>query len=302
MKKSVALVLASGGARGMAHIGVIEELERQNFEITSIAGSSFGAMVGGIYAAGKLGEFKDWLLHLDKIDVFRLMDFTLSTHGFIKGNRVFNIIKPFFNDMDIENLPIAYAAVAVDIHGREEVVFKKGSLYDAVRASVAIPSILEPYVVNNREFVDGGVLNPIPLDRVERKKNDILVGVDLNANIPFKPLKKAGREDRQEQNSILKRIEFNERWEKLFPKEKPEKEKLGHFALLSRSYDMMQQKITNLMLEKHPPGILIRISKYSSSTFDFFKAKELIGLGKKSFNAALADYDKRMIEAFRKGI
>ena len=300
IKKPVALVLGSGGARGMAHIGVIEELERQGFDITSIAGCSFGAVVGGIYAAGKLSGFKEWLLELDKIDVFRLMDFTLSTHGFIKGNRVFNVIKPFFNDMNIEDLPVTYATIAVDIQKRKEVVFKKGSLFDAVRASVAIPSILEPYVINNVEFVDGAVLNPIPLDLVKRKKNDMLVAVDLNANIPFKAAKKMNLEEKkQEQNFILKRLEFNQRWERLFPKEKNEKERLGHVALLSRSYDMMQQKITSLMLDKYPPDVLISISKYASSTFDFFKAKEIIELGRNSFNQALAIYDKNMIAKYK---
>ncbi len=300
MKKPISLVLASGGARGMAHIGVIEELERQNFEIASISGCSFGAVVGGLYAAGGLKQFKEWLLNLDKIDVFRLMDFTLSTHGFIKGNRVFNAIKPFFNNMNIEELPIPFAAVAVDIHKRKEVVFKKGSLFDAVRASVAIPSILEPYVIDEVEYVDGGVLNPIPLDLMKRKKNDLLIAVDLNANIPFKKNKKLDQEEKKkEQTSILKRLEFNQSWDKLFPKEKNEKEKLGHVALLNRSYDMMQQKITSLMLEKYPPDILVCISKYASSTFDFYKANEMVELGRDSFNSALAEYDRKMIEKFR---
>jgi NTE family protein len=300
MKKPVSLVLASGGARGMAHIGVIEELERQNFEITSIAGCSFGAVVGGVYAAGKLQEFKEWLLNLDKIDVFRLMDFTLSTHGFIKGNRVFSEIRSFFDNMNIEDLSIPFATVAVDIHKRTEVVFKKGSLFDAVRASVAIPSILEPYKINETEFIDGGVLNPIPLDLVERRNNDLLVAVDLNANIPFEPKKKLDKEEKKkEQNFLLKKLEFTQRWDKLFPKDKTEKEKYGHVSLLSRSYDMMQQKITDLMLEKYPPDVLVRISKYASSTFDFFKAAEVIELGKKAFNQALADYDKKMIEKFK---
>lgn len=293
-------MLASGGARGMAHIGVIEELERQNFEITSIAGCSFGALVGGIYAAGKLKEFKEWLLDLDKIDVFRLMDFTLSTHGFIKGNKVFSTIKPFFNNMNIENLPIPFSAVAVDIHNRKELVFDKGSLYDAVRASVTIPSIVEPYKLGSSELVDGGVLNPIPLDLVKRNKGDLLVAVDLNATVPFKPLKKLNSEEKKrQQNSLLKHLEFNERWEKLFPKDKTEKEKFGHVALLNLSYDMMQNKITKMMIEKYPPDVLVSISKYASSTFDFFKAREIIELGKESFNRALASYDKKMIAKFK---
>lgn len=300
MKKPVSLVLASGGARGMAHIGVIEELERQNFEIKSIAGSSFGAVVGGIYAAGYLPEFKEWLLNLDKIDVFRLMDFTLSTHGFIKGTKVFSAIKPFFDDAKIEDLSIPFSAVAVEIHDQKEVVFTKGSLFDAVRASVAIPSVLEPYIVDGLELVDGGVLNPIPLDLAKRSEGDLLVAVNLNATIPFKKKKKlTSDEQKKQQNSILKRLEFNEKWEKFFPKEKNSREKLGYVALLNRSYDMMQNKITNMMIEKYPPDVLVNISKYASSTFDFYKADEIIQLGKDAFNKALAEYDKKMIEKFK---
>ena len=130
-----------------------------------------------------------------------------------------------------------------------------------------------------------------------------MIAIDLNANIPFKENKKLSYEEKKkEQTSLLKRLEFTQRWDKLFPKEKNEKEKFGHVALLSRSYDMMQQKITSLMLEKYPPDVLVSISKYASSTFDFYKAREIIELGKKSFNQALAAYDKNMIERYKKSI
>lgn len=301
MGKQIALVLASGGARGMAHIGVIEELERQNFEITSIAGSSFGAVVGGIYAAGYLEEFKSWLLDLDKGDVFRLMDFTFSSQGFIKGNKVFHEIMPFITEARIEDLRIPFAAVAVDPYKQEEVVFKSGSLYDSIRASVAIPSILEPYHINGLELIDGGVLNPMPLDLVERNKGDIMIAVNINSTIPYKKAKTLTFEQKNhEQSNILKQLEFKERWDKIFPKEKPGKDKFGYVALLNRSYDMMQNKITNLMLEKYQPDILVNISRYVCSTFDFFKAEEIIQLGRIAFNKALADYDSKIIARYKK--
>jgi len=300
MKKQIALVLACGGARGMAHIGVIEELERHNFEITSIAGCSFGAVVGGIYAAGYLPEFKNWLLNLDKMDVFRLMDFTISSQGFIKGNKVFHEIMPFITETKIENLKLPFAAVAVDPCKQEEVVFKSGSLFDAIRASVSIPSILEPYTINDIELIDGGVLNPIPLDLVARKENDLLVAVNINATIPYVKRKKISFEQKnKDESNLLKRIEFNERWEKIVAKEKPTKDKFGHVALLNRSYDMMQNKITTMMLEKYQPDILVNISRHVCSTFDFFKAEEIIQLGKDAFNKALKEYDLSMIEKYK---
>jgi len=300
MKKSVALVLASGGARGMAHIGVIEELERHNFQIASIAGCSFGAVVGGIYAAGNLPSFKEWLLGLDKMDVFKLMDFTLSKQGFIKGIKVFNEIKPFITDVNIEDLPIPFTCVAVDPYNSIEVVFSKGSLFDAIRASVSIPSVLEPHHINGDDLIDGGVLNPIPLDLVKRNKNDILTAVNINALIPYnKPIKQSFTDLNNEQNIILKKIEFREYWDKNFSKDKNIREKFNALRLLNYSYDMMQNKITNLYLEKFPPDILVNISKFVCSTFDFFKAEEIIQQGKEAFELALADYDKKMIEKYK---
>ena len=303
MLKSIALVLSSGGARGMAHIGVIEELERHNFKISAIAGSSFGAVVGGIYATGHLKEFKNWLLELDKMDVFRLMDFTLSTHGFIKGNKVFNEIKDFITDIKIEDLPFPFIAVAVDPHTQQEVTFKSGSLYDAIRASVAVPGVIEPYIIDGRELIDGGVLNPIPMDLISRKENDLMAAVNINATIPYQKKKKISFEQKKkEQSSILKRLEFNERWEKLYPKDKQSQDKYNYLALLNSSYDMMQNKIINLMLAKHSPDILVNISRYVCSTFDFFKAEEIIQLGKDAFNIALAKYDEKVIEQYKKSV
>ncbi|MFN8256864.1 MAG: patatin-like phospholipase family protein [Bacteroidales bacterium] len=289
MNKSVALVLASGGARGMAHIGVIEELEKLKFKISSIAGSSFGSVVGGIYAAGHLKEFRDWLLQLDKIEVFKLMDFTLSKHGFIKGNRVFREISSFITDIQIEDLPIPFTAVAVDPYTHSEVIFRKGSLMNAIRASVAIPSIIEPYCINGIDLIDGGVLNPVPLDLVQKKDNDIVVAVNVNSLIPYEnPVKKLNNE--KDQDSLLKKLEFKENWDKWFNKDKNQKEKFSTVQLLAYSYDMMQNKITNLTLEKYPPDILVNISKNACSTFDFFKAAEIINLGRNEFKKAMAAY------------
>jgi len=214
-KKPVSLVLSSGGARGMAHIGVIEELERHNFEIISISGCSMGALIGGIYAAGNLQGYKKWLSELNKIDVFNLMDFTISSHGFIKGVKVFNEINKFIGNGLIEDLSIPFTAVATDVDNQKEVVFSTGKLRDAIRASVSIPSVLEPFDWNGISLIDGGILNPIPLDLVVRNKGDIVVAVDLNAIVSSEKItkpKQTKKQIRKEQNSILKRIEFKEQW------------------------------------------------------------------------------------------
>ena len=136
MKPVVTLVLSGGGARGIAHIGVIEELERRRYEIASVTGTSMGALVGGVYAAGAIDPFREWLLTLDKRKVFSLVDFTLSRTGVVKGDKVFNKMKDFIPDTLIEDLKIPYAAVAVDLINNKEVVFREGRLFDAIRASV----------------------------------------------------------------------------------------------------------------------------------------------------------------------
>ena len=135
----VHLVLGAGGARGMAHIGVIEELEKEGHEIVDVVGCSMGAVVGGIYAAGYLNEYKDWLLTLTKSTVWGLLDFTFTSQGFLKGEKVFDTILEMTGPLKIEDLNIPFTAIAAEVRRKEEVVFKKGDLYQALRASISIP-------------------------------------------------------------------------------------------------------------------------------------------------------------------
>ena len=206
MKQKVALVLSGGGARGLAHIGVIEELEKHDFEIVSITGASMGAVVGGVYALGKLEAFKKWMFTLDRMKVFNLVDFTFSSQGLIKGDKVFKRMKEFIADENIENLKIPFAAVAVDLINKKEVVFNQGSMYEALRASVAIPTVLTPVKTENELLVDGGVLNNIPIQHIKRTSNDLLVVVDVNAAIPFEKPFASKKDDDHKQSVYLKKI------------------------------------------------------------------------------------------------
>ncbi|MGE4288990.1 MAG: patatin-like phospholipase family protein, partial [Salinivirgaceae bacterium] len=204
MYKKISLVLSGGGARGIAHIGVIEELERQGFEIVSIAGTSMGSLVAGAYAIGKLKEFKEWMISLDKMKVFKLVDFTLSRQGLVKGDKVFNRMKDFMPDANIEDLPIPYCAVAVDIKNKKEVVFTRGSLHKAIRASVSIPTVFTPVKTTDGLLVDGGVMNNIPINRVKHIEGSSLIAVDVNANIPIdKP--KISKKEKQENHSVYQK-------------------------------------------------------------------------------------------------
>ncbi|MGH8041332.1 MAG: patatin-like phospholipase family protein [Rudaea sp.] len=178
---TVSLVLGSGGARGYAHIGAIEELLAQGYDIRCIAGSSMGALIGGIYAAGKLDAYRDWAVALQKFDVLRLLDWTFRGGGLIKGDRIIDKLRELIGDVNIENLPLSYTAVAVDLLAQREVWFSRGSLFEAVRASIAIPTVFRPHHYQGRTLVDGGLLNPVPVTPTLRDLTDCTIAVDVNA-------------------------------------------------------------------------------------------------------------------------
>ena len=182
MSQKVALVLSSGGPRGFAYIGAIEELESRGYEISAVAGTSIGSLIGGIYAAGKLEEVKEWLFDLDAWKVFSLMDISLSFSHLVKGDRIIEALKEIVPDVDIEDLKIPYRAIATDFYTGEEVIFEKGNLFKAIRASISIPSLFRPAETDGRTLIDGGIANVIPLNRVERTPGDIMVAFDVNAH------------------------------------------------------------------------------------------------------------------------
>jgi len=291
VKQKVALVLSSGGARGTAHIGVIRELIKQGYEISSISGTSMGALVGGVYASGKLDEYESWLCSLSKMDVFNLVDFTLSMHGIIKADRVLKVMQKFIPDQKIEDLPIKFTAVATDLKKGEEVVINEGSLFEAIRASISIPLVLTPVQKNDTLFVDGGVLNPLPVNRVFRRPDDILIAVNVNAQIPYqKPTVDDPEWGYFDQLTSGKLSVFQKKLAKLVPVNK--KENSGYFNLISKTTGLMLSQISMLTLEKNPPDLLIEISRHSCGVFDFYKAAELIELGKNATMESLRKLKK----------
>lgn len=281
MKQNVALVLSSGGSRGLAHIGAISELEKQGFEITSVSGSSIGSVIGGLYAMGKLHEYTEWVSTFNKMDIWGFMDFTLTTNGLLKGERVFDKMKSFIPDMNIEDMPIPFAAVATDILHEKEVVFTKGSFYEAVRASVAIPAVFTPVKYNNTILVDGGILNPIPIEHVRRKNGDILIVVNLygekKVDIPKEKNTYNGYLNRL-MNALLTLISTGDKSSK------------GYYSLLSSTTSAMIHKIAKMSIEKHKPDIIINIPYDAANTFDFYRAKELIKLGESAAKEAIINY------------
>lgn len=181
-KKTVSLVLGSGGARGYSHIGVIKELEKQGYEIKSISGSSMGALIGGLYAAGKLDEYEQWVSNFNVIDVLKLVDFSFKSTGMIKADKVFSKIEEIIGDICIEDLDIDFTATATDIVNKKEVWLQKGSLKDAIRASIAIPTVFTPIKINERLLFDGGILNPLPILPTASQFSDMIIAVNLNSD------------------------------------------------------------------------------------------------------------------------
>ncbi|WP_166268347.1 patatin-like phospholipase family protein [Marinobacter caseinilyticus] len=179
-RKTVALTLGSGGARGYAHIGAIEAVVERGYDIIAISGCSMGALIGGVYAAGKLQDYKDWVTGLGQFDVLKLLDISLSSAGAIRGHKIFSVVRDMIGDIRIEDLPISFTAVATDLLAHKEIWFQEGPLHRAIRASVAIPSIITPVVLNGRVLVDGALLNPLPIVPTISSHADLIFAVNLS--------------------------------------------------------------------------------------------------------------------------
>jgi NTE family protein len=292
MKQNVALVLSGGGARGIAHIGAIEELEKQGFNITSIAGTSMGALVGGIYAMGKLDVYKEWLCTLDKMKMFRLVDFTFRGQGLVKGEKLFNKLHELIDDCNIEDLKIPYAAVASDIINKKEVVFTQGSVLQAIRASIAIPTILAPVKTADGLLVDGGVVNNLPIDRVKRSPGDILAVVNVNALIPAE--KPVAREDEPATKHPVYQEKIRGFYDYLHKINPLSHEvQFGYFDILNKTISLINYHNCQLSLEMYSPDIIINISNESCATYDFYKGAEMIETGRRAAVKSLETYQDR---------
>ena len=278
VNKNVALVLGSGGARGLAHIGAIEALEERGYTITSIAGCSMGSIIAGMYAAGQLEEAKQWFLRVDKQLILRMMDINLlSGNSLVKGRRIIQELEKVVPDRPIEELNIPCTIVASDMQNTEEVLFRSGSLFEAVRASISIPLFFEPVHKAHRLLIDGGILNPLPLHVIQRTEGDILVAMDISGkdsmpeegqeSVPFKILETPMAKMRQ-----LKRINF--------------------FSILDRMSDMQIQQNTMMECLLTPPDIHAVMRQYAYNTFDFAKAEEIIAQGKQIMTNALTEYER----------
>jgi NTE family protein len=284
-KPRVALALGAGAAKGLAHIGAIEALEARGFEIVAIAGTSMGALVGGIYGMGKLDVYRDWVSTLARFDVLRLVDWSFSGGGFIKGDRIMAALRELIGEVNIEDLSIDYTAVATDIDREREVWLTRGPLFDAIRASIAIPTLFRPYTHEGRRLVDGALLNPLPVLPLMRQDADyvIAVSVDGAAELQKAPEKDVTAVPDQGYAAKLGRL-----LGKVLPGSDGKLARdPGAFELMTQAMDLMQANLSRLRLAAYPPDLLIEMPRNVSAVYEFYRARELIELGRERTDAML---------------
>ncbi|MDT8420930.1 MAG: patatin-like phospholipase family protein [Desulfuromonadales bacterium] len=289
--KSISLVLGSGGARGMAHIGVIQVLEERGFAIRSISGSSIGALVGGIYAAGELDTYAKWVCALERLDVLRLLDLSFSGTALFKGERIINTLRELIGDQNIEDLPISYTAVATDLEKSREVWLSNGPLFDAIRASTAFPTVFSAFHLRGKKLVDGGLLNPIPIAPTLRDLTDCTIAVSLSGpsrSIQTPPPAPLGRREMNRYHKMV--VEFVDSLQK--KNHQVADDEAGLFDVISKSLDAMQSTIASFKLAAYSPDIVIEIPKAICTIYEFERAKELIEVGRTEAERVLDGFSR----------
>ncbi len=278
--QTVSLVLGSGGARGLAHIGIIQWLEENHYNIRSIAGSSMGALIGGIHAAGKLDNYTQWVRALTKADVLFLLDFSFQKAGLIKGERIISLLKELVGDCLIESLPISFTAVATDVESGKEVWLNRGLLFDAIRASIAIPTFFTPYEYQGRKLLDGGLVNPVPIAPTLQDLTDLTIAVNLNGKGPIRcneaPPETQPEIPNESYGQAIKK--FIQGFYPISRGNQPEQ--WGFFDVINHSLDTMQSTIARIKLAAYSPDIIIEIPKNIGNIFEFYRADEMIAIGR----------------------
>lgn len=251
----VALALSSGGARGLAHIGVIDWLQEQGWAIEAVAGSSIGALVGGIHAAGRLPLYRDWVSGLNRQQVARLLDLSFGAGGLFKGQRIMGVLRDLIGDAQIESLSTQFTAVATDLESGDEVWLRDGSLFEAIRASMAAPMVFTPHRLQGRLLSDGGLVNPLPLSALPARDGLLTIAVDLSGP----PLQ-----------------------------EPPRRRERGLIDVAMLSMQAVQDTVTRLRLVERAPDLRVSIPRNACGFHEFWRAREMIALGRSAIAEALA--------------
>ena len=315
MATRVALALGSGGARGYAHIGVINELRSRGYEVVGITGSSMGALVGGVYAADSLDEFTEWAQTLTQRAMLRLLDPSISAAGVLRAGKILDAVRDMLGDATIENLPIPFTAVATDLIAGKSVWLQRGPVDSAIRASIAIPGIVAPHVLDGRLLADGGILDPLPMAPIASVNADITIAVSLSGtDTDLRAEDASGLETtatRERLNRLLRSTSalletptarsvlsrFGTSTENASATEDYDADiyevgdapmpKLGSFAVMNRTIEIAQAALARHQLAAYPPDLLIEIPRSTCRSLDFHRADEVIGVGRELTARAL---------------
>ena len=279
MGKDISLVLGSGGARGLAHIGIIHWLNENGFKIQSISGCSMGALIGGIYAAGKLDDFEHWVRAITKVEIIKLLDLSWSSSGLVKGDRIINTLTGLVGDQVIEDLPVTFTAVAADIVSEKEVWINNGRLFDAIRASISLPLFFTPFRRNGLDLIDGGVLNPVPIAPTFSDSTDLTIAVNLGGMVDTEEvIERTDSSDNKDKSVFSEAVTdyvgrltdsiaggVNQDW--------------GAYDIANQAFDAMQSTIARQKLAAYPADANIEIARNACGTLEFERASEMIDLG-----------------------
>lgn len=276
--KRISLVLGSGGARGLAHIGVIRWLEEHDYQIESLVGCSMGACIGGIHAIGKLHIYEEWVRAVRKRNIVSLLDVTLSRGGLVKGDRLFNTLRGLCGEHLIEELPIRFTAVAVDINKSREVWITRGPIFDAIRASTSIPLLFTPAVVDGRRLIDGAVVNPIPIAPTVSDGTDLVVAVNVSGELTDGITQAPKLERSENKQGLQEKIsQFLDTLSRSNGADRVDSSSISEVVYLA--FDAMQSTIARQKLAAYPPDVLIDIPRNVANIMEFDRASELIDLG-----------------------
>ncbi len=290
-QKTISLVLGSGGAVGLAHIGIIHWLEENDYKIESISGCSIGALVGGIYAAGKLDEFEQWLRAITKLEIVGLLDLSWRKSGLVKGDKIINSLKSLVGDVLIDDLPISYTAVAADIINEKEVWLCSGKLFDAIRASISLPLFFTPFRYGDVDLIDGGVLNPVPIAPTFNDNTDLTIAINLGGKPEQNTAVSIENIVDQASNPLTKKIsEFIDRFND--SKQEKTNNDWGAYDVANQAFDAMQSTIARQKLAAYPPDHFVEIARNACGTLEFYRAAEMIDLGYQKAEESLSALKK----------
>jgi NTE family protein len=279
--KTVSLVLGSGGARGLAHIGVIQWLEENGYKIESISGCSMGALIGGVYAAGKLDEFEHWVRAITKIDIVKLLDISFTKSGLVKGDKIINTLVELVGNQLIESLPVHFTAVAADVINEKEIWINSGNLFDAIRASISLPLFFTPHSIKGVKLIDGGVLNPVPIAPTFSDDTQMTIAVNLGGALQSDNTSSSKQEAPIENSQAFH--EKNSGYIKQLKNNMSIQTDLdwGMYDIANQAFDAMQGTIARQKLAAYPPDCTIEIARNACGTLEFDRADEMIALGYK---------------------